>query len=109
MDDPTIRERLLALQAELQRTLAGSQEQGDTVALDQSAVGRLSRMDALQQQAMAQAQERRTTLRLEQLTHALCRLDNGVYGDCVRCGEPIAEARLIARPEAPFCLDCTRD
>ncbi|MEO0600214.1 MAG: TraR/DksA C4-type zinc finger protein [Myxococcota bacterium] len=109
MDDAQVRTRLHALKAELERALAGAQSQGETVDLDQSAVGRLSRMDALQQQAMAQAQERRTELRLEQLGHALARLDNGVYGDCVECGEPIGEARLRARPETPFCMDCIRD
>jgi len=109
MDDESIRARLLELRDELQRALAGAKSQGGTVSLDQSAVGRLSRMDALQQQAMAQAQERRTELRLEQLGHALARLDNGVYGDCVQCGDAIGEARLRARPETPFCLDCTPD
>ena len=109
MDDEAIRARLYAARAELERALVGTRAQGQAVDLDQSAVGRLSRMDALQQQAMAQAQERRTKLRLEQLTHALARLDNGVYGDCVQCGDPVGEARLNARPETPFCVDCTPD
>jgi len=109
MDDEAIRARLGDVRAELERALAGTRAQGEAVALDQSAVGRLSRMDALQQQAMAQAQERRTKLRLEQVGHALARLDNGVYGDCVACGDPVGSARLDARPETPFCVDCTPD
>ena len=100
------RSRLLALQQELSRALTGARDQAGTVGLDQSAVGRLSRVDALQHQAMAQAQERRTELRLAQVENALKRVENGTYGDCLDCGEPIGEARLLARPEAPFCLSC---
>ena len=106
MNEDDVRNRLLELRAELERTLHATKVQAERVTLDQSAVGRLSRVDALQQQAMAQAQERRTKLRLEQITHALSRLDNDAYGDCVECGEPIRVARLKARPEAPFCLSC---
>lgn len=107
MDDAEVRHRLQALHASLAAALTGAREQGGTVSLDQSAVGRLSRVDALQQQAMAQAQERRTKIRLAQVESALARLANGAYGDCVQCGEPIAERRLEAHPEAPFCLECS--
>lgn len=100
------RRRLESLREELRATLAGTRDQAETVTLDQSAVGRLSRVDALQQQAMAQAQERRMTLRLAQVEGALARLDNDAYGSCVKCGDEIADKRLQARPEAPFCLDC---
>lgn len=109
MDDDEARSRLLSLQRELTQSLAGTQEQGETVELDQTAVGRLSRVDALQAQAMAQAQERRTTLRLAQVDNALKRVENGRYGECMRCGEDIAEARLAARPEAPFCISCAQN
>lgn len=101
-----IRARLLALRDQLRLVIEGTRDQGSTVDLDQSAVGRLSRVDALQQQAMAQAQERRTQLRLDQIAGALSRLQAGDYGVCVRCGDDIAEGRLEARPEAPFCLAC---
>ncbi|HHO51418.1 MAG TPA: TraR/DksA family transcriptional regulator [Deltaproteobacteria bacterium] len=106
MSDDAIRARLLALRAELEAVATSTRDQGGTVELDQGAVGRLSRMDALQQQAMAQAQEQRTRLRLDQIHSALLRLDAGDYGTCARCGEEIAEGRLAARPEAPFCLEC---
>ena len=100
------RDRLLALAAELRAALAGSQDQAATVDLDQSAVGRLSRVDALQHQAMALEQARRTELRLAQVVNALARVDDGRYGTCLRCGDDIAEARLNARPETPFCREC---
>lgn len=40
---------------------------------------------------------------------ALNRIENGTYGDCAGCGQPIAEERLEALPQAPYCVDCERD
>ena len=39
---------------------------------------------------------------------ALARIEDGNYGECVRCGENIAPARLEVRPEAALCIDCAR-
>ncbi len=47
-------------------------------------------------------------LRLSRIQAARMRFDNGHYGRCHQCGEPIPQDRLIARPDALFCLDCTR-
>jgi RNA polymerase-binding transcription factor DksA len=40
---------------------------------------------------------------------ALLRIDDGSYGECVRCGEEISPARLEARPEAALCINCARE
>jgi len=79
-----------------------------TVTLDQQAVGRLSRMDALQHQAMAQATGARRTLERSRLRAALARLDEGDYGYCEECGEAIAPGRLRLDPAAARCVDCAR-
>ena len=76
------------------------------VALDQQSVGRLSRMDALQVQAMAQATEARRQLRLQQIKAALGRLDEGEYGYCTGCGEEIPAERLAIDPTLARCVDC---
>ena len=76
-----------------------------TVDLDQP-IGRLSRMDALQQQKMAQENRRRAELRRAQLKQALGWMEEGDYGFCRRCEEPIGYRRLKARPESPFCVGC---
>lgn len=78
------------------------------VTLDQESVGRLSRMDALQVQAMAEAQARRRLAARQAIAAALRRIDEGEYGYCVTCGEDIAEARLLNSPEAPTCIGCAR-
>ena len=81
---------------------------GDTVELDQGAVGRISRVDALQAQAMAQATQRRARLRLERVRAALerYRQDPDELGTCPACGDDIGLGRLRAYPEAVFCVGC---
>jgi DnaK suppressor protein len=83
-----------------------SQQAGATVELDQSMVGRLSRMDALQAQAMSQETERRHQLELTQIGTALGRIESGDYGYCLDCGEPIAKARLEFSPASTLCIAC---
>ena len=79
-----------------------------TVTLDQQSVGRLSRMDALQQQAMAVAtQARRGQLR-NRINAAFARMDNGEFGFCCECGEDIPIKRLELDPTVPNCVSCAR-
>lgn len=105
-DPERVRARLLAKRAEL---LAGGNVAAggrDTVMLDQTSVGRLSRMDALQGQQMALAAQRRRQMELVRIEQALTRLDDGDYGYCTSCGEEIAEKRLDFDPAVPVCLAC---
>jgi DnaK suppressor protein len=98
-------EDLAALQASLTETVRGF-ESDKTVELDQSRVGRLSRMDAMQAQQLAKASKEALSVRLRQVGQALRNLQRGEFGDCLRCEEPIGFKRLKARPEAPLCLSC---
>ena len=98
---------LTAVREELETTLANAAEGASTVSLDQP-IGRLSRMDAMQQQAMAQANRRSAQLRLEQVGAALAAIGRQDYGYCRRCEEPIGYRRLKSRPESPFCVECQR-
>lgn len=72
-------------------------------------IGRLSRMDAMQQQQMAAGQQRRLDLELQQVLAAIERLDRQRYGFCLRCQEPIPYARLLIRPTTPLCYGCQGD
>ncbi|WP_421726395.1 TraR/DksA family transcriptional regulator [Bauldia sp.] len=109
LDDDTVRANLTAQRRELEALSAGSAEARKPVALDQQSVGRLSRMDALQGQAMANAAERRRTTEIARIDAALRRLDDGTYGECLRCGEEIAEKRLEIDPAATLCVACARN
>jgi DnaK suppressor protein len=100
------RRRLEALEAELiaQNEVAG--DAAGVVELDQSRVGRLSRMDALQSQAMSVETSRRRALLLRRVRSALARIEAGEYGDCLECGGPIPAGRLEIDPATPTCVGC---
>lgn len=96
---------LRSVREELKSSLADT-SRGATVELDQAAVGRLSRVDAMQQQAMAQAERRLQAQKLDAVAAALERVADEEYGWCCQCGELIALRRLRARPESAFCVAC---
>jgi len=106
MTEDEARERLLARQAELAEEERISSESREPVTLQQDSVGRLSRIDALQQQAMAQATQRRRQAESRRIVAALARLDEGEWGYCLTCGEEIAKARLDHDPSAGQCVGC---
>lgn len=97
--------RLEQLRQELDALLLSTSASSRPVELEQP-IGRLSRVDALQQQQMAQANRRSQQQRLQQVEAALLALRRGDYGECRICEEPIGFARLSARPESPLCRAC---
>lgn len=99
-----IRDRLQALDQEEDIAKANR----DTVTLDQQSVGRLSRMDALQQQAMVKATHHRRQTERQQLLAALNRIADGSYGACEDCAEDIAAARLRLNPAVRLCFECAK-
>lgn len=100
-----------ALEAEREELLAMSAAAADErrpVTLDQQSVGRLSRMDAMQVQAMAQAVEARRRGRLQRIEAALRRIAAGDYGYCDDCGEAIPRKRLEIDLATARCVDCAQ-
>lgn len=99
------------LEAELAELLDASDTTSDgraPVELDQQSVGRVSRIDAMQAREMALASERRRRGRILALQAALKRMDEGEFGYCESCGEPIAPGRLDVDPTAITCVSCAR-
>ena len=101
-----IKARLLQLQQELQGLKDTGEDAASVVELDQTSVGRLSRMDALQGQAMSKETGRRRQVELQKIAAALRRIDGGDYGYCLSCDEPVARERLALDPAATLCIDC---
>jgi len=99
-----IYERLKILALEEKSNIDAS----NTVNLDQQSVGRLSRMDALQQQAMAKAMNARRKNEKRVLEEALYRIVQDDYGECIDCGEAIEFNRLKLKPSVLKCLDCMK-
>jgi len=94
------------LKTELKQLEEESAEGRSAVELDQTRVGRLSRMDALQAQAMNQAIAARRKQQLVRIEAAFGRLEDGEFGYCLSCGEEIAEKRLELDPTIPTCAGC---
>lgn len=107
-DDDTIRARLLQERDALDAPEASSREARRPLALDPQREGRLSRMAAVEQQAMLHATQRRREIRRLRIDAALARLDAGEYGRCPRCGEAIEAKRLAFDPATPLCGPCAR-
>lgn len=106
LDPETWRQRLLDFREELQAIEREGGNSTGTVELDQQRMGRLSRMDALQGQQMAQASARRRQEMLTRIEGALRRIETGDFGYCFVCGEDIGEERLRVDPTVTRCIDC---
>jgi DnaK suppressor protein len=106
LDLKAIKAALEHEQAELSTISAAGADERRPVELDQQSVGRLSRMDAMQVQAMAQAVDARRQGRLKRIEAALRRLDAGDYGYCLDCGEEIPAKRLAIDAVTERCVDC---
>jgi DnaK suppressor protein len=100
------RERLLNRKKQILLENEDGASGAATVALDQSSVGRVSRVDALQAQAMSLAAQQRRAVELGRVAAALQRVDEGEYGYCLNCGEVISPQRLEIDLSAEFCVVC---
>jgi DnaK suppressor protein len=101
-----LRQRLRTELDSIQMELETLQQRASVVTLDQTSVGRLSRMDAMQDQAMASGMRERILVRRSRTKAALDRLGAGTYGKCCECDLALSLERLNADPAAPFCADC---
>ena len=100
------KQNLLTQRDELQELEQEFSKSGSTVVLDQSSVGRLSRMDAMQAQQMALETARRRQLQAQKIEGALRRIETGDFGYCYICEEEIDTRRLQADPSNTRCLKC---
>ena len=101
--------RLLIEERETVEAIQQAQQSAAPVELDQSSVGRVSRIDALQQQALAQGLRERLIIRKRKVEAALARLDSGTYGLCCACHIDLEPERLNADPAVVFCQECATE
>ncbi len=106
LDPAAIRRTLEDERDALAEASAKTAEERSPVELDPQSVGRLSRMDEIQVQAMAVATEARRQDRLRRIAATLKRLDDGDYGYCLGCDEDIPAKRLAIDPALATCVDC---
>ena len=101
-----LRQLLEIRRDQIETLLDSARTDSQPVALDQQSVGRVSRIDAIQQQQMALASRQQAQAQLGLVERALAGIASGDYGECSECGESIAFARLQAQPFAELCIDC---
>ena len=94
--------------AKLERSMRMTDEAARPVELDQSAVGRLSRMDSIQNQGLTRNLQERERATFGLIAAALRRIEEGRYGACTECGAELPFERLLVFPEAPTCAGCAR-
>jgi DnaK suppressor protein len=106
IDLARIKKRLASRRNEIRALLTAGDGEARPIDIDQQSVGFLSRMDAIQVQAMAEETARRRDLEIRRIDLALSRISAGEYGWCTSCGEAIALKRLENDPATPLCIDC---
>ncbi len=72
------------------------------------AIGRISRMDAINNKSVTEAALRQAKDKLSKLRHAMNRLDEADFGNCQRCGNPIPIMRVVLMPQSPYCVRCAQ-
>ena len=102
------KQRLLAIRQDLGNVKEINSQATQPVELDQTRMGRLSRMDAMQAQAISIASRNRREAQLQQVAAALVRIEKNDYGWCADCGERVDAKRLEFDPTVLFCIDCAR-
>ena len=92
----------------LESLIVSAKSSAKAVELDQTKIGRLSRMDAIQRQSMAIETERRRKLDLRRVEAAIERLKSGNFGYCIACDEKIPHKRLKFDPACTTCINCAK-
>lgn len=106
IDAKAFKKRLTEMRKLVEELSQATEEARQPVELDQTMVGRLSRMDALQTQAMQLETERRRSIEIQRIDAALQRISGDEFGDCVSCGMEVEPKRLENDPTTPTCFDC---
>ncbi len=106
LDIAYFKEKLLKTQAQINALEQTHEQASECVTLDQTRVGRLSRMDAMQAQAIAVETRRRNQLMLKNIERALKKIDADDFGYCESCDEAIDRRRLDFDPTVRFCVHC---
>ncbi len=107
MDVHELKKKFLSEIENTQKKIGRYEELAQPVAPD-NAIGRVSRMDAINNKGVMDAALRKAKQRLEGLRRHLEKLSDADFGLCVKCNKKIPEQRIFLAPESPFCVDCAR-
>lgn len=106
MNKAELKEKLREQIVHTEEKITGYREMSEPVTPDDS-IGRISRMDAINNKSVAEAALRQAEDKLGKLKHMLATVDEDPnFGNCKRCGRPIPPMRIVLMPESPFCVRC---
>ncbi len=105
MDRKILRQKIEAALAQTEDAVRGYEEMSAPVSPD-DAIGRVSRMDAINNKSVTEATLRQARTRLSKLQFALTQVDDELFGFCSNCKQPIPEQRLLLLPESRHCVRC---
>jgi len=108
IDEKALKQQLIDRKEELERLVTAHHDDTRPVVLDQTTVGRLSRMDEIQNQAMSVEMERRRIGETHRIDAALARMEENEFGYCMSCGDEIEKKRLELDPAIPSCVGCAK-
>jgi len=74
----------------------------------ENSIGRVSRMDAINNKSVAEAALRESEEKLKKLNYVLTKIDNKEFGYCARCKKEIPFGRLLLMPQSIYCVNCAR-
>ena len=97
---------LLAQQIALTRDKIAGYEAASAPVSPDDAIGRVSRMDAINNKSVVEAALRTARTKLDRLLLMQDNIDHPRLGLCQRCGRPIPVGRVVLMPESPFCVRC---
>lgn len=72
------------------------------------AVGRVSRMDAINNRSITEAALRQSEQKLKALNQVYAKIDHEDFGTCLKCNNPIPLGRILIRPESLYCVRCAQ-
>ena len=102
-----LRQKIIKAIAETKQKIQRQEEEVQPIA-PENAIGRVSRMDAINNKGVAEAALRRIKEKLAKLQFALSKIDDENFGACSRCKRPIQPMRLMYMPESTQCIRCAR-
>lgn len=107
MDKQKLKEQIKAKVKRLEEDVVILKEECKPVSPD-NAIGRVSRMDAINNKSVSEAALRQTQEKLQRLKEALSQIDNPDFFTCRECGGAIEPARVLIMPESGLCVGCAR-
>jgi len=107
MDKEEVRQLIGAQIVKTKNKISEYEEMSSPITPDDS-IGRISRMDAINNKSVTEAALRQAKDKLSKLRHALNRLDEDNFGNCQKCGNPIPIMRVVLMPQSPFCVRCAQ-